>query len=214
MGIRLQSLAIVSALVCAVLVAPAGAQSIPPAPTTGAAGELRTIADPNGRFTIEVPGDWRVISLDAAIKQLASGALGDLAPGTIMLSGLVGTAPADPATVGATVFITAVRLPSGRSPAELVARLRDSGWNETPATAARGVRVIKAAPMILAGREAFYAYTTVARPSMPDLYQVLVFFPGTDALVLIGGMTVNEPGRVRTDMPLIVRIINTFQPTR
>lgn len=208
MRIRARPLAVCSMLACVLLVSPGLAQ---PLPSGASPQDFRTITDPKGRFTIDMPTSWGVFSLDAAVRELASSPTAKMVPNGVMLSGVVGGANiGDRETPGPTVFIAALRLPPEISPIDFVARLRSAGAPSNSGATAQGARIIKAAPMTLSGRDAYYAYMTLTRRSTQDLYQVVVFFPGSDALILIGGMTQNQPGRVRTDIPLIVRVINTF----
>jgi hypothetical protein len=155
----------------------------------GRAAAFRALADAAGRFTIEVPADWEVMS----------------------------TADSTPAVVArdveADVFHTNVNVvvmkrTKGSGPEEYA----DSGGGLRKIL--KGYTLIQEGPATVAGRPAYYRYYTWQMNEGPDVYQVQVYFTSASYAFVVTGTTKNDPDHVRRDLPLLARIIESFRVSR
>lgn len=163
------------------------ATSIGPAWAT--APLVQSITDPNGRFTMSFPADW----------QVATKAEG-------MITAL-GVGPIEPGR-RASVNVVVESLPSAMSPAVYAGhaeRLVQVTFHH--------YTVIQQGEAVVAGRPAYYRYFTWEPNVGPAVYQIQVYFTlGQTGFVVTGG-TLNDPDRIRDDVPVLVQIINTFRVT-
>ena len=158
-------------------------------PAWATAPLVQSIADPNGRFTITFPADW----------QVATKAEGMVA--------VLGVGPIEPGT-RASVNVVVESLPTPISPAVYADR------------AERFVKVtfhhytmIQQGEAVIAGRPAYYRYFTWEPNVGPAVYQIQAFFTLGQTGFVVTGSTANDSDRIRTDVPVLVQIINTFRVT-
>jgi hypothetical protein len=147
----------------------------------------QSVTDAQGRFTIKFPGDWQIVTQ---------------AQSMIALFG------AGPTNAGSrpTVNVVSEPLTSPLSP-------------QTYATAAgrlarvtlHNYTVIQESGATVRGRPAFYRYMTWETNTGVTLYQLQVFFTEGLTGFVVTGSTVNQTERIRQDIPLITRIIETFR---
>lgn len=172
---------IVAALLSEALTGAATAQPAQPA-------EMRPVQDPGGRFSISFPGDWRV-------EKSPDGK-----------PSVIGIAPNTQGAFHVNVNVVVETLPSALSPqayAEASGRQLDLIFHE--------YTVIQEGPMQIGGHSAFYRYYTWVTNSGLAVYQVQVYLTvGLTGFVLTGS-TINDPDRVRTDLPVIARVIESFR---
>ncbi len=150
---------------------------------------MQYVADLKGRFRIGFPAEWQVVT----------------APGdTPAVSGV--DAQTD-RRFRANVNIVVEPLSQPISPAEY-ARM------SKPLMAAmfHEFTILQEGPARIARREAYYRYYTWRSNSGSALYQVQAYFTvGRQGFVLTG-TTLNEPSRIRRDVPIISQIFETFTP--
>ena len=192
---------------------PAGFAQTAPAPSAAPGQEaFRSVTDPNGQYTIEVPDRWLITSSDSNLTGTTT------LPGGIRMAGIarwsmVAAAAPEPAgAVPINVVVLTVILQSGASPSAIVQHLLDSTFVPGE-SAVPGIKLLKAGPLTVAGRDAFYMYQTITAGQFatpPGIYQILVFVPGDEALFVIGGQAANSPDRIMEATPLLLNIINTF----
>ena len=149
---------------------------------------LHTVRDPQGRFTIDMPDAWQVVT---SYHEPAVSA----------------KSPAPPGELANTVTVIARDLPLAISPencarqvAQLM-RLMIHSWE----TLSEGA-------VTLGGLPAYsrtYTWRTKTGQDRRSVQTCAVM--GRRAFVLIG-TTMNTPARVNDDLPEIVRILNTFRP--
>ena len=149
---------------------------------------LHTVRDPQGRFTIDMPDAWQVVT---SYHEPAVSA----------------KSPAPPGELADTVQVIARDLPLAISPencarqvAQLM-RLMIHSWE----TLSEGA-------VTLGGLPAYsrtYTWRTKTGQDRRSVQTCAVM--GRRAFVLIG-TTMNTPARVNDDLPEIVRIMNTFRP--
>lgn len=190
------------------------AQPAPQPPAAPGQESFRSVTDPNGRYTIEVPDRWLIASSDSTLTGTTTLPGGIRIAGIARWSAVIATAQEPTGTVQTNVVILTVILhPGGASPSAIVQHLRDSTFvpGESPAP---GFKLLKTGPLTLAGRDAFYMYQTITAgqyATPPGLYQIVVFVPDDEALFVIGGQATNSPDRIAEATPLLLNIINTFQ---
>jgi hypothetical protein len=184
----IRALGVIAVLaVMVVAAAPAPAQVSAPDQTPPALPQ--SVSDSRGRFTMNFPGDWEVVT---------------------QTQGMIALLGAGPVTTGSrpTINVVTEALTTPLTPqayaaaAERLARLTLHNYT-----------VIKESDTTVQGRPAYYRYMTWETNTGVTLYQLQVFF--TDGLTgfVVTGSTLNDPERVVRDVPVITRIIDTFRFT-
>ena len=147
----------------------------------------QSVTDAQGRFTIKFPGDWQVVTQ---------------AQSMIALFG------AGPANAGSRPTVNVVTEP-------LTSPLSPQAYATAAGRLARvtlhNYTVVEESGAAVRGRPAFYRYMTWETNTGVTLYQLQVFFTEGLTGFVVTGSTVNQTERIRQDMPLITRIIETFR---
>jgi hypothetical protein len=164
--------------------APAPAQTPPDASSTPLP---QSVSDARGRFTIAFPEDWQVVTQpQGMVALLGAGPVTGGSRPTINVVTEALTAPMTPQAYAAA--------------AERLARLTLHNYT-----------VIKESGADVQGRPAYYRYMTWETNTGVTLYQLQVFFTEGLTGFVVTGSIVNEQDRVLRDIPLIIRIIDTFR---
>ena len=160
-----------------------------PLGTARAAG-MQFVADGKGRFRIGFPAGWRV----------------SVPPGDT--PAVLGVDDAQSGRPYLNVNVVIESLPRPLSPAEY-ARM------SKPLMAAtfHEFRVLQEGSARIARRDAYYRYYTWRSNTGNPLYQVQAYFTVGRQGYVLTGTTVNSPGRVRRDVPVISQIFETFAPS-
>ena len=166
-------------LVWAAASLPAGAQ--PSAP--------QSVADPKGRFTIDFPADWRILTPQSGMVAV------------------MGIAPPQGNLHRASVNVVVEDLPRDM-PAYAYAEISERMLK----TIFQDYTVVQQGPMAIAGQAAYYRYYTWRTNKGEVFYQVQVYVTAGRRGFVITGSTLNEPESTRRDVPIIVQIIGTFRP--
>jgi hypothetical protein len=150
---------------------------------------LQRVFDPVGRFSMSLPVGWRVI-----FPPTGRPAMDCVAP-----------APADEMPAEVTVDVTgASSAISPKEAAEMVEPMFASQFHN--------FAMVQRGPVQIGGNPAYYQYFTRSTDKGVSFYQVQTFLTLGRTIFIITGTTLNEPRRVQTDLPLLARIIGTFQP--
>jgi len=170
---------ILVALLCATSMGPAWAT----------APLVQSIIDPNGRFTMSFPADWKVVTRSEG-----------------MVAAL-GVGPIEPERRAA-ISVVVEMLPSPMSPAVYAANAQ-----RLALVTFHHYTVIQEGEATVAGRPAYYRYFTWEPNVGPTVYQIQIYFTLGQTGFVVTGSTVNDPERIRDDVPVLVQIINTFRVT-
>lgn len=149
----------------------------------------QTIADRKGRFTIDFPDDWHVVSPAGGVIAVLGVATAQEGP--------------NPASVNVVVEDT----PQAMSPqtyAALSGRMLRVVFHDYTA--------IQEGAATIAGLPAYYRYYTWQPNIGRVLYQVQVYFTVGRRGFVITGSTWNDPVYTRRYVPIIAQIIETFRP--
>ncbi len=171
-----------TAVLCVTPVRTAGAQSAAP-PAGG-----QTVRDPGGRFSITVPAGWEV-------ETNASGS-----------PSMIAAAPSAPGEFRININVVVQALKAPLSP-EALAQAAEAGLR----VLFHEFTVVQQGPAQIGGRPAFYRYYTWRTNTGVSVYQVQVYFTAARTGFAITGSTLNDPARLRTDLPLIAQIIDSFR---
>jgi len=149
---------------------------------------MQTASDPKGRFAIDFPAGWEVRTSE------------DGSPAVI------GTGPGSTSRPNVNVVLDT--LPSPMSSEEFAQQ-------SEPALQAifQDYTAVKEGPMRLAGLPAYYRYYTWRTNSGVSLYQVQVYMAVAKRGFVVTGTTRNDADHLRTELPVIIRIINSFRPS-
>jgi len=147
----------------------------------------QSVADSQGRFTMKFPGDWQIVT--QAQSMIA----------------LFGAGPAN-ADSRPTVNVVTEPLTSPLSPQAYAAAA-----GRLAQVTLHNYTVCQESGAIVRGRPAFYRYMTWETNTGVTLYQLQVFFTEGLTGFVVTGSTINETERIRQDIPLITRIIETFR---
>jgi hypothetical protein len=179
----------ISVLVGGMIAAAAPAPAQAPAPDQDAPALTQSVADAHGRFTMRFPADWEVATQTQGMVALfgAGSATGGSRP-TVNVVTEAFNGPMTPEGYAAA--------------AERLTRVALHNYTR-----------VKEANTTVQGRPAFYRFMTWETNSGVTLYQLQVFITEGLTGFVVTGSTVNEPERVSRDMPLIIRIIETFRVT-
>lgn len=150
---------------------------------------LQRAADLHGRFTIGFPADWQVVKLKTGMPALTAVRPGRTGQFHLNVNVVVEELQ-DP--VSATAYARAAR------------PLMAATFHE--------FYVIQEGPARIAHRDAYYRYYTWRPNTGGELYQVQAYFTTGRLGFVLTGTTVNDPERVRRDVPVIGEIFETFKP--
>lgn len=152
--------------------------------------DLRSVADPGGRFLISVPADW-----DVQVNPNGS-------------PSILAAAPAAPDGIRLNVNVAVQGLRDPLSP-EAVAKRSEAALR----TVFHNFSIVQQGSAQIGGRPTYYRYFTWDTTTGVSVYAVQVYFTtGRTAFVVTGSMA-NEPERLQTDLPLIARIVDSFRLT-
>jgi hypothetical protein len=149
----------------------------------------QSVADPKGRFTIDFPADWRVLTPQSGIVAV------------------MGIAPPQGQTHRASVNVIVEDL-ARDMPAQAYAEISERMLK----TIFQDYTVVQQGPVAIAGQAAYYRYYTWRTNTGDVFYQVQVYVTAGRRGFVITGSTLNEPESMRRDVPIIVQIIGTFRP--
>ncbi len=174
----------VTLVVAAVLCAAwVGVGTAQPAP-----GGLRDVRDPGGRFSIGAPADWEV-------QANAGGS-----PSVIL------AAPSPPGEFRLNINVVAQTLRTPLS-SEAFGRGSESGLRAS----FHAYTIVQEGRAEIGGRAAYYRYFTAEPTTGISVYVVQVYFTAGQTAFVVTGSTANDPDRLRTDLPVIARIIDSFR---
>ena len=171
---------------CTLLVLLWAAASLPAGAQTSAP---QSVADPKGRFTIDFPADWRILTPQSGMVAV------------------MGIAPPQGNPHRASVNVVVEDLPRDM-PAYAYAEISERMLK----TIFQDYTVVQQGPMAIAGQAAYYRYYTWRTNKGEVFYQVQVYVTAGRRGFVITGSTLNEPESTRRDVPIIVQIIGTFRP--
>lgn len=150
-----------------------------------------SVRDPQGRFAMNFPADWGVITKPQGnmVALLASG----------------------PAKAGyrPTVNVVVEALPNPMPPeayAVAAGRLAQAVFHN--------YTVIQESAAAIRGRPVYYRYFTWETNAGVALYQMQVFFTEGQTGFVVTGSTINNRDRILQDMPLVTQIIESFRLVR
>ncbi len=159
-----------------------------PAGVKSAELPMQTASDPKGRFAIDFPTGWEVRTSE------------DGSPAVI------GTGPGSTSRPNVNVVLDI--LPSPMSSEE---------FGRQSASALQAIfqdyTVVREGSMRLAGLPAYYRYYTWRTNSGVSLYQVQVYMAVAKRGFVVTGTTRNDADHLRTELPVIIQIINSFRPS-
>lgn len=161
------------------------------------------VPDPHGMFTISFPADWKVGSVDMNGRvPRGQGSMLDQP----QIATIVGEARDHAGDYPARIVVMAKKLDkplsSGAVQREFYMTL-DEGETAT---------VLQEGPARVGGNEAHYRYQTIHETEGIDVYSVTVYITSGRLGFLLWG-TVKQD-RTGTELPLILRIMETFRPAR
>ena len=149
----------------------------------------QSVADPKGRFRIDFPADWRVLTPQSGMVAV------------------MGIAPPQGQTHRASVNVIVEDL-ARDMPAQAYAEISERMLK----TIFQDYTVVQQGPVAIAGQAAYYRYYTWRTNTGDVFYQVQVYVTAGRRGFVITGSTLNEPESMRRDVPIIVQIIGTFRP--
>lgn len=159
------------------------------APQTAPSAIMQVASDPNGRFKISFPVEWQVV-------KTTSGA-----------SRVIGFRPAARGQFRANVNVVVEEVPepiSAAKYAQLAKPKMDAVFND--------FTVLKEGSATIARRQAYYRYYTWRPRNQGELYQVQAYITVARMAYVLTGTTMNDPDRVRRDIPIMGQIFETFAP--
>ncbi len=147
-----------------------------------------TILDPGGRFSISFPTEWQV-------ETSASGK-----------PAVIGAGPNQPGEFRINVNVVVEALPAAMS-------AQDFAVASEPAlrTIFHEFTVAQEGPAQIGGRAAYYRYYTWRTNTGVSVYQIQVYLTTEQTGFVMTGSTINDPARLRTDLPVLARIIESFR---
>lgn len=158
-------------------------------PGSAVAQAMHDVADPQGRFTISVPTNWTVGTVPYR--------------GDTMISAL-GPADADGTRSALTVYVLTQPQPTS---AEAVAKSAEPTLRRLP-----DYTSVEEGPTTVGGLQAYYRYFTRTREGH-SFYQVQVYIARGPQMYVITCTILNDRTRVERDLPVMRKIISTFQVT-
>ena len=169
-----------------------------------AQGPVSTISDPNGRYTIQLPKSWEVVSMNA---NPVAGAIADQL-GKNFLSMLMAIDPGAPSTAPTVLMVMGMQLPVAVSPRTFGLMTQESMGNKF-----KRYTLIQEGTATIAKRPAFYRYFTMVDKDGDEFYGVMAYFTVDKTGYVIFGMTQNNPATVRQSFGEVSRVLETFHPT-
>jgi hypothetical protein len=160
-----------------------------PLPADAQLSTRQSVADPKGRFTIDFPADWRILTPQSGMVAV------------------MGVAPSQGNSHRASVNVIVEDL-ARDMPAEAYAEISERMLR----TIFQDYTVVQQGPIAIAGQAAYYRYYTWRTNTGEVFYQVQVYVTAGRRGFVITGSTLNEPESTRRDVPVIVQIIGTFRP--
>ncbi len=170
-------------LAAVLLAAPLGTAAAQPA-------GMRTVLDPGGRFSIGFPVEWEV-------QTSASGA-----------PSVVGAAPKQPGEFRINVNVVVDTLPKPMSPQELAQAVEPQ-----LRTIFHEFSIVQESPAQIGGRQAYYRHYTWRTNTDVSVYQIQAYFTAGQTGYVVTASTLNDPDHIRTDVPALTRIVETFRAT-
>jgi len=183
-------------LACVLLLA---ASAVPASAQSG----LRTVTDPNGRYTISFPTSWEVVSMNAT--PLAGEIVTQV--GKNLFSMLMAIGPGASADTPTILMVMGMPLDKAVSP-----RTFGMITGESMGERLDGYALVQEGTATIANRPAFYRYFTMTREKR-DLYSVMVYFTVGKTGYMIFGATPNRPEIIRKSFGDISQILESFRPT-
>jgi len=159
------------------------------APAVATSAIMQAASDPNGRFKISFPVEWQVV-------KTKSGS-----------STVIGFRPAPPGQFRPNVNVVVEGIPesiSAETYAQLAKPKMEAVFND--------FTVLKEGSATIARRQAYYRYYTWRPKNQGELYQVQAYFTVAHMAYVLTGTTMNNPDRVRRDLPIMRQIFETFSP--
>lgn len=146
----------------------------------------QSVNDPRGRFAMSFPADWEVVT---------------------KVDGMVALIGAGPAKAGhrPSVNVVVESLPKPMPPDTYAAAAEPLAK-----TTFHNYTVVQQSSASVQGRPAYYRYFTWETNTGVTLYQLQVFFTDGPTGFVVTATTVNDPDRIREEMPLMTQIIDTF----
>lgn len=161
-----------------------------PGTTRAQPAEMRTVLDPGGRFSISFPAEWRVETSPSGKPAV------------------MGVAPSQTGEFRLNINVVVETLPSPISPQEL-GRIAERQLR----IIFHEFTVVQEGPAQIGGRPAYFIYYTWRTNSDISIYQVQVYFTAGLTGFVVTGSTLNDQGRIRADLPVIARVVESFRPT-
>jgi hypothetical protein len=150
---------------------------------------MQTASDFKGRFKISFPVEWQIIKARSGTPAVAG----------------IGPAPGGQFHPNVNVVVEDLSEPIS---AVAYARLAKPLMAQT----FRDFYVIGEGTARIAHRDGYYRYYTWKPNSGGVLYQVQAYFTVARRGYVVTGTTLNDPGSIRRDVPLIGQIFETFAP--
>jgi hypothetical protein len=186
-------------MICALLVAafavPANANPEP---------AMRTVTDPNGRYTIKFPQSWEIVSMNA--KPVAGEIVNQL--GKNFFSMLMAVEPAAPSAAPTMLMVMGMELPVAISPRTFGLMTKESMGDKF-----KQFTIVQEGTATIAKRPAFYRYFTMQDRDGDEYYGVMAFFTVGKTGYVVFGFTQNNPATVRESFGEVSRVLETFHPT-
>lgn len=186
-----------TAAICALLVA---VTSVP----VNAETPMTTVTDPNGRYTIQFPQSWEVVSMNATP---VSGEIVNQM-GKNLFSMLMAIDPGAPSAAPTMLMVMGMELPTAISPRTFGLMSQESMGEKFKRYA-----VVQEGTATIAKRPAFYRYFTMVDKDGDEFYGVMAYFTVDKTGYVIFGLTQNNPSTVRRSFGEVSRVLETFHPT-
>ena len=177
-----------SSVFLAVLLLTAGLTT--PAGAKFADPPMQTASDPAGRFAIDFPAGWEVRTYEGGEPAM------------------IGAGPGNTTEGRPNVNVVLATLSSPMSSEEYAQKSEP-----LLRTIFQDYTVVNEGPMRLAGLPAYYRYYTWRTNSGFSLYQVQVYIAVAKRGFVVTGTTRNDADHLRTELPVIIQIINSFRPS-
>ncbi|HET9001087.1 MAG TPA: hypothetical protein VFP86_15715 [bacterium] len=164
---------------------------------------LRSVTDPNGRYSISFPTSWEIVSMNAT--PLAGEIVSQM--GKNLFSMLMAIDPGASRDAPTVLMVMGMPLERALSP-----RTFGMITGESMGEKLEGYALVKEGTATIAKRPAFYRYFTMAK-QQHELYSVMVYFTVDKTGYMIFGATPNQPETVRKSFGDISQILESFRPT-